>query len=81
MMMSVSQKFTVPDGRGGLLNTTIQSLSINLATQDVNLTFPKSTEADFSTTLSRSFNSIKNYFLANINQMAQDEKQNLQAML
>ena len=81
MNMSVSQLFEVPDNSSGLLKTSIQSLSLTLVKQDVNLTFRNTSSADFSTTLSRSFNSIKDYFLINTNQLAQDEKLNLQAML
>jgi hypothetical protein len=40
MSMAISQRFSVPDGRGGILKTEIQSVSISLSPDEVSLTFP-----------------------------------------
>ena len=67
--MSISQKLHIDDNSNGTINTTIQSISLSLGQNDLNLDFPAHLP-DFSNTLNRTFASIKDYFLQNTNQLA-----------
>lgn len=64
----------------GILNTSITALSLNIAKEDVSMTF-EGNRPDFSMTIARTFDSIKNYFLNNTNELAADQKPTFQGLL
>ena len=70
----------MPESSNGTLHTSIQSISLNLGQNDLTLDFPEH-KADFSNTINRTFASIKDYFLQNTNQLAQDEKGSVEVLL
>lgn len=80
--MSLSQRFQVDDKgvNGSQLSTSIQSLTLTLDPHDFNVTF-SSKDGDFASTLQRTIESIKNYFLGNINSFVQGEKDSIQSVL
>ena len=64
----------------GLLTTNISAFSLSLGTDDLVMSFPGD-KPDFSMTIKRTFNSIKNYFLKNTNELALEQRPTLEGML
>jgi hypothetical protein len=78
--MKVDQSSDKMKPNEGLLITNITAFSLNLGIDDLTMKFA-SQKPDFSTTITRTFDSIKRYFLKNTNDLAAELKPTLEGML